>query len=128
MLDSSTENARYAGEGVLITGGLGFIGSNLAVRLVADGATVTLIDSLIPEYGGNLHNIAGIETQCRVNISDVRDRYSMEHLVKGRDYLFNHAGQTGQPEATQGAFTVPAINLRAFCFSSEFLSRAVCTS
>ena len=68
---------------VLITGGLGFIGSNLARRVVALGAQVTLVDSLIPEYGGNLFNIAGIEDKVRVNMSDVRDEHSMKHLVQG---------------------------------------------
>ena len=58
---------------VLITGGMGFIGANLAHRLVDLQANVTLVDSLIPEYGGNLFNITGIENQVRVNISDVRD-------------------------------------------------------
>ena len=78
----------------LITGGLGFIGSNLARWLVRLGARVTLVDSLLPEYGGNLFNIAGIESQVQVNIADVRDRYSMKCLVQGHDYLFNLAGQT----------------------------------
>ena len=78
----------------LITGGLGFIGSNLAHYLVELGARVTLVDSLIPEYGGNLCNIEGIKDRIQVNIADVRDEYSMNYLVKGRDFLFNLAGQT----------------------------------
>lgn len=83
----------FAGARVLITGGLGFIGSNLAHRLVELGANVTLVDSLIPEYGGNLYNIAGIEDRVRVNIADVRDEYSMNYLVQGQDVLFNLAGR-----------------------------------
>ncbi len=83
----------------LITGGLGFIGSNLAHRLVGEGATVTLIDSLVPEYGGNLFNIAGLENSVRVNISDVRDQYSLCHLVKEQDVLFNLAGQTSHMDS-----------------------------
>src|SRR5437762_7422488 len=79
----------FRGKQVLITGGLGFLGSNLAIRLVQSEARVTLLDSLVPEYGGNLHNIAGVEDHLRVNISDVRDAYSMRHLVRGQDYLFN---------------------------------------
>ena len=70
---------------VMITGGLGFIGSNLARRLVDLGANVTLVDSLIPEYGGNLTNISGIEEKVRVNISDVRDEYSMRYLIKNQE-------------------------------------------
>lgn len=78
----------------LITGGIGFIGSNLARRLVSCGAKVTLVDSLIPMYGGNLQNIADIKEQVTVNISDVRDVFSMAYLVQNQDYLFNLAGQT----------------------------------
>ena len=74
----------YRGSRVLITGGMGFIGSNLAHRLVELDAQVTLVDSLIPIYGGNQRNIAGIEHRVRVNIADVRDEYSMNYLVQGR--------------------------------------------
>jgi len=98
---------------VLITGGLGFIGSNLARRLVELGANVTLVDSLIPEYGGNLHNIAGIEDRVRVNISDVRDEHSMRYLVQGQDYLFNLAGQTSHMDSMQDPYTDLEINCRA---------------
>lgn len=84
----------YRNKRVLITGGLGFIGSNLARILVEHGAHVTLVDSLIPDYGGNLFNIHAIKDKCDVNISDVRDPYAMSYLIKGKDYLFNLAGQT----------------------------------
>lgn len=82
------------GKDVLITGGVGFIGSNLARRLVMLGAKVTLVDSLIPIYGGNLRNIEDIKSQVSLNISDVRDPFSMAYLVQGKEYLFNLAGQT----------------------------------
>ncbi|MCX6031987.1 MAG: GDP-mannose 4,6-dehydratase [Chloroflexi bacterium] len=98
---------------VLITGGLGFIGSTLARRLVELGACVTLVDSLIPEYGGNLFNIAGIEDRVRVNISDVRDEHSMKYLVQGQDVLFNLAGQTSHMDSMQDPFTDLEINARA---------------
>ncbi|HNZ14593.1 MAG TPA: NAD-dependent epimerase/dehydratase family protein [Anaerolineaceae bacterium] len=84
----------FKNKNVLITGGLGFIGSNLAIRLVEAGANVTLVDSLIPTYGGNLFNIDPIKHLAKVNISDVRDPHSMKYLVAGQDYLFNLAGQT----------------------------------
>ena len=84
----------FEGARVLITGGLGFIGSNLARRLAGLGADLTLVDSLIPEYGGNLFNIEGVRDQVHVNVSDVRDTYSMRNLVQDKDYLFNLAGQT----------------------------------
>jgi UDP-glucose 4-epimerase len=97
----------------LITGGLGFLGSNLAIRLVAEGAQVTLLDSLRPEYGGNLLNIAGIESQLRVNISDVRDEHSLRYLVQGQDYLFNLAGQTSHLDSMHDPATDLEINCRA---------------
>ncbi len=103
----------FAGANVLITGGLGFIGSNLAQRLVALGAHVTLVDSLVSEYGGNLFNVAGIEDRVRINISDVRDAYSMRYLIKGQDYLFNLAGQTSHLDSMHDPFTDLEINCRA---------------
>jgi len=103
----------FQGKNVLITGGLGFIGSNLARRLVDFGARVLLVDSLIPEYGGNLANIAGIEHRVRINISDVRDEYSMRYLVQGQDYLFNLAGQTSHMDSMHDPYTDLEINARA---------------
>lgn len=98
---------------ILITGGLGFIGSNLARRLLDLGAHVTLVDSLIPEYGGNLHNIAGIEDRIHVNISDVRDAHSMRYLVQDQDYLFNLAGQTSHVDSMTDPETDLEINCKA---------------
>jgi UDP-glucose 4-epimerase len=103
----------FAGRAVLITGGLGFIGSNLARRLVDAGARVTLVDSLIPEYGGNLFNVAGIEDRLRINISDVRDEQSLQYLVRGVDYLFNLAGQTSHLDSMRDPYTDLEINCRA---------------
>lgn len=91
--------ASYDGKRVLITGGLGFIGSNLARRLVCSGAKVTLVDSLIPVYGGNLFNIFDINEKVVCNISDVRDPHSMAYLVQGQDFLFNLAGQTSHMDS-----------------------------
>lgn len=98
---------------VLITGGLGFIGSNLAIALVNQGATVTLVDSLIPEYGGNLFNIEPVRDRVNINISDVRDEHSMRYLVQGKDYLFNLAGQTSHMDSMQDPYTDLEINCRA---------------
>jgi len=103
----------FVDKSVLITGGLGFIGSTLAHRLVAVGARVTLVDSLIPEYGGNLHNIAGIEDKVKVNISDVRDVHSMKYIIRGQDYLFNLAGQTSHMDSMADPFTDLEINCTA---------------
>ncbi|MER2513614.1 MAG: NAD-dependent epimerase/dehydratase family protein [Nitrosomonas ureae] len=101
------------GQKVLITGGAGFIGSHLARRLVNLGAEVTLVDSLIPEYGGNLHNLHDIAQQVRLNISDVRDPHSMKYLVQGVDLVFNLAGQTSHMDSMQDPFTDLEINSRA---------------
>jgi UDP-glucose 4-epimerase len=98
---------------VLITGGLGFIGSNLARRLVECEAYVLLVDSLVPEYGGNLFNIRGIEERVTVNISDVRDPFSMAHLVRDQDYLFNLAGQTSHMDSMRDPYTDLDINCKA---------------
>ncbi len=98
---------------VLITGGLGFIGSNLAQRLVVLGADVTLVDSLIPEYGGNLWNIEPIKDKVSVNISDVRDEHSMKYLIQGHDYLFNLAGQTSHVDSMNNPYTDLEINARS---------------
>lgn len=113
MTDIAQPVSAFAGRDVLITGGLGFIGSSLAIRLVEIGARVTLADSLIPEYGGNLFNIEPIRDRVQVNIADVRDEYSMNYLVRGRDYLFNLAGQTSHADSMTDPYTDLDINCRA---------------
>ena len=105
--------SEFTGRRVLITGGLGFIGSNLAHRLVGLGADVLLVDSLVPEYGGNLFNIDGIQDKVQVNISDVRDEHSMRYLVQGQDFVFNLAGQTSHMDSMADPFTDLEINCRA---------------
>ncbi|NLF38897.1 NAD-dependent epimerase/dehydratase family protein [bacterium] len=104
------ERKTFEGKRVLVTGGLGFIGSNLAHALVARGARVTLLDSLIPEYGGNQFNIAGIEDKVTVNIADVRDASSMAWLVQGQDCIFNLAGQTSHIDSMRDPLTDLQIN------------------
>ena len=86
---------------VLITGGLGFIGSNLARYLVNFGANVTLVDSLIPKYGGNPFNVSDFSHKVKINICDVRDSYAMKYLLRGQDYLFNLAGQTSHIDSME---------------------------
>lgn len=103
----------YRGRRVMITGGLGFIGSNLARRLVELDAEVLLIDSLIPDYGGNLFNIAGIEDRVRVNVADVRQASSMNFLVRGREIIFNIAGQVSHIDSMRDPHTDLEINCRS---------------
>jgi UDP-glucose 4-epimerase len=105
--------AFYQGRQVLITGGLGFIGSNLARQLVALGARVLVIDSLISEYGGNLFNIDGLESRLRVNIADIRQQSTMNYLVRGHDVIFNLAGQVSHIDSMQDPYTDLEINCRA---------------
>ena len=104
---------------VLITGGLGFIGSNLALRLVEYGAQVTLVDSLIPEYGGNLFNVDTIKEEVQINFSDVRDEHSMKYLVQNKDYLFNLAGQTSHLDSMNDPYTDLEINAKAQLYILE---------
>lgn len=106
-----TENERFwPGRRVLITGGLGFIGSNLAHRLAGLGADLVLVDSLIPEYGGNLFNVDGLGDRARVNISDIRDAHSLRYLVRDREIIFNLAGQTSHLDSMHDPFTDLEIN------------------
>jgi UDP-glucose 4-epimerase len=110
---------KFAGKSILITGGLGFIGSNLARTLADQGACVTVVDSLIPEYGGNLFNLQGYESRIRINIADIRDEFSMAYLVQGQDYLFNLAGQTSHLDSMKNPFVDLDINCRSQLFILE---------
>src|SRR5262245_11310344 len=103
----------FQGKRVLITGGLGFIGSTLARRLADLGAECVLVDSLIPEYGGNRFNIDGYADRVTVNIADVRDEHGMKYLVQRQDYLFNLAGQTSHLDSMQDPYTDLEINCRS---------------
>ncbi len=103
----------YRGRPVLITGGAGFIGSNLAHRLVELGADVLVVDSLLSDYGGNLFNLAGIEHRLRINIADVRQGTTMNYLVRGRDVIFNLAGQVSHIDSMQDPHTDLEINCRS---------------
>ncbi len=103
----------YTNKRILITGGLGFIGSNLARSLVVQGANVTLVDSLIPQYGGNTFNIDDIQNKVVVNVCDVRDTFAMAHLIQGKDYLFNLAGQTSHLDSMTDPHTDLDINAAA---------------
>jgi UDP-glucose 4-epimerase len=103
----------YRGRTVMITGGLGFIGSNLARRLVELGADVLLVDSLIPDSGGNLFNIDGIADRVRVNVADVRQQTTMNHLVRDRSVIFSLAGQVSHIDSMRDPYTDLEINCRS---------------
>ena len=102
----------YRGRRALVTGGLGFIGSNLCRTLADLGADVLAVDSLLPDYGGNPFNLAGYEDRVRVNIADVRG-HGMEYLVRDRDVLFNLAGQVSHIDSMTDPFTDLEINCRS---------------
>jgi len=103
----------YRGRSVMITGGLGFIGSNLARALVELRADVLLVDSLIPDYGGNLFNIDGIGDRVHVNVADVRQQSTMNYLVRDRAVIFNLAGQVSHIDSMRDPYTDLEINCRS---------------
>ena len=102
----------FNGKEVLITGGLGFIGSNLSIELVKLGARVTIIDNMLPRQGSNFFNIRDVEDRVKVNISDVRNELSMNHLVQGKDYIFHLAGQVNHVDSMRNPIQDLDINCR----------------
>jgi UDP-glucose 4-epimerase len=120
---STDYRAFYRDRRVMITGGLGFIGSTVAHHLVALGARVLVVDPLIPEYGGNLFNIAGLEDRLRVNIADVRQQSTMNYLVREQDVIFNLAGQVSHIDSMQDPYTDLEINCRSQLFILEACRR-----
>jgi len=103
----------FSNKKVLITGGAGFIGSTLAQYLAKCGAKITIVDSMIPDYGGNLQNLTGIRDKITINFSDVRDRFSMEYLIGEQDYLFNLAGQVSHIDSMTNPFADLEINAKS---------------
>jgi UDP-glucose 4-epimerase len=110
---TATYRQFYLGRKVMITGGLGFIGSNLARQLVDLGAEILLVDSLIPDYGGNLFNIDGVADRLRVNIADIRQQSTMNYLVRDRDVIFNLAGQVSHIDSMRDPYSDLEINCRS---------------
>jgi UDP-glucose 4-epimerase len=103
----------YRGRRVMVTGGLGFIGSNLARQLAALGADILLVDSLIDDYGGHLFNIDGIESKVRVNVADIRQATTMNYLVRDREVIFNLAGQVSHIDSMRDPYNDLEINCRS---------------
>lgn len=113
--------ARYSGQRALVTGGLGFIGSNLVIRLVELGARVTVLDSLIPEHGGDLRNLDRVADAIRLNVSDLRDRASLRVLVRDQDLVFHLAGQVSHGDSMRE----PLLDLEVNCIATMNLLEAV---
>jgi UDP-glucose 4-epimerase len=103
----------FVDKNVLITGGAGFIGSNLAIRLVELGARVTVMDSMLPGYGGNLFNLEDIKNSVAINFSDMRDPHSLAYLVRDKDYIFNLAGQVSHQDSMNDPMMDMEINVKA---------------
>lgn len=110
----------FAGKNVMVTGGLGFIGSQLVIMLSKLGAIVTVVDSVLPEFGGNFFNIKSVQSKVTINISDMRDPYSLNTLVKGQDYIFHLAGQVSHGDSMRDPQTDLAVN----CISTMNLVEA----
>lgn len=124
----------YRNKDTLITGGLGFIGSTLAIQLVRLGANVTVLDSLVPEHGGNWFNIEPVKNDLRVNIADMRDLNALNILVQHQDYIFHLAGQVSHgdsmrdPHGDLGVNCVSTMNLVEACRHHNRDARLVFTS
>ena len=84
----------YQNKKILITGGLGFIGSNLARKLIKLGAKVTLVDNLDPKCGGNYFNIEDFKEEVSIHIFDIRENSKLDKVIESQDLLFNLAAQT----------------------------------
>lgn len=109
----------YRNKNVLITGGLGFIGSNLAISLVQLGARVTLLDNMAEGYGGNFFNIDPVKDEVAVNLSDIRDQNSVNHLIQGKDVLFHLAGQVCHVMSLEDPFPDIDINIKGTAVIAE---------
>lgn len=105
--------SKFFNKKALVTGGLGFVGSSLARRLCAQGARVTVVDSLVPEYGGNRFNLADLRGKITVRVGDVRDKRLMTRCIRGQDYLFNLAGQTSHLDSMIDPYTDLNVNCTA---------------
>ena len=98
-MNEPTPFGEYKGRTALVTGGLGFIGSNLVRRLVEIGVEVSVLDALLPGQGGNSYNVADLVGRIEVHTADMRDQATVNHLVGGVDYVFNLAGSVSHLES-----------------------------
>lgn len=115
-----TPDTIYAGRRALVTGGAGFIGSHVARRLTQLGATVTIVDALIPDCGGNLFNIVDLRPAARLEIADLRDRAAIAPLVRDAEFIFNLAGQVSHIDSMRA----PGDDLELNCVAHLVLLEA----
>lgn len=104
---------RFRNKSALVTGGLGFIGSNLVRRLVESGCKVSVIDALIPQHGGDLYNLADVQDRATIVVADMRDDAALRHLVRGQDYVFHLAGQISHGDSMRDPELDLAVNCTA---------------
>ncbi|CAN5486293.1 NAD-dependent epimerase/dehydratase family protein [soil metagenome] len=114
---------KFKNKKVLVTGGLGFIGSSLAIRLISEGADVTVIDAMIPEYGGNLFNIDPVKQKVKINIADILNEQIMTQLVKDKDYIFHLAGQVSHVKSLTDPFPDIEINIKGTALLLELCKK-----
>jgi UDP-glucose 4-epimerase len=100
------EAGSFDGRRALVTGGLGFIGSNLVLRLVREGARVTVVDCLLPGHGGCDQNIASARDNVAVHHVDIRDSAAVRELLPDQEFVFNLAAQTSH----QGSIADPQLD------------------
>lgn len=96
---------------ILVTGGLGFVGSNLAIKLVELGAKVEIIDAMIPRQGANYFNIDSVKKEVKVYEDDIRDPKAVKRLIKGKDYIFHLAGQVSHVDSIRDPLKDLSINV-----------------
>jgi len=113
----------FRGRTALVTGGLGFVGSNLVQALARGGARVRVLDALLPPYGGNWFNLAGVEDRVSVLVADVRDRRAVTAAVDGADVVFHVAAQTSHVDSMEDPFTDADMNVRGTLVVLEALRR-----
>jgi UDP-glucose 4-epimerase len=104
--------ATFKGKNILVTGGAGFMGSNLVIALVRAGAIVTVLDNMSPQQGGNLFNLQPVKDKITIDFSDIRDTLAVNQLVKGKDYIFHLARQTDHILSQTDPFPDIDINVR----------------
>lgn len=123
MSNKTNIDTQFKGKSVLITGGMGFIGSNLAIRLAEAGADVTIMDAMISDYGGNEFNIEPVANKIKVNYSDLRDENAIIYLVKDKDYVFHLAGQVCHLMSLSNPFPDIEINITGTAILMEALRK-----
>jgi len=110
---------RFKNKNVLITGGLGFIGSNLAIKLVDEGANVTVIDNMLANHGGNIFNVESIKDRIHINFGDINSESVMNHIIRGKDYVFHLAGQVSHVLSLSDPFPDIDINIKGTAILAE---------